>query len=440
MFEPWNETTIGECLLTSFAGEWGSDPKPGNALVFRATDIDDEGRIVGGGAARRLPIGKLIAKQLHEGDILLEGSGGGPDKPVGRVAYFPGDDLGAPAVCSNFFKTLRPVKDKVDPRFLVKKLAWFYTQAPILTLQQQTTGIINLKFEEYLASPITIPPSVLEQSKIAQILDTLDTTIHATEAIIAKLTAVKQGLLHDLLTRGIDANGELRPPQAEAPHLYKESPLGWIPKEWDAFALAKFLVNVGQGWSPDCESIPASLGEWGVLKTTSITWAGYNDQENKALPPALKARPELEVAADDILITRAGPSARVGVVAYVASTREKLMISDKMYRLRLLSTEVPAYIALALSGQAVQSQLGRTLSGMAESQTNISQAIVRNLLVPRPQPGEQAAIVDLISACNTRIRDEESLLNKLTASKSGLMDDLLTGCVRVTPLLEAAAP
>ena len=69
---------------------------------------------------------------------------------------------------------------------------------------------------------------------IAAVLDTLDTAIHETEAIIAKLKAVKQGLLHDLLTRGIDANGELRPPQAEAPHLYKESPLGWIPKEWDA--------------------------------------------------------------------------------------------------------------------------------------------------------------------------------------------------------------
>lgn len=73
-----------------------------------------------------------------------------------------------------------------------------------------------------------------QQQKIAQILDTLDTAIHETEAIIAKLKAVKQGLLHDLLTRGIAANGELRPPQAEAPHLYKESPLGWIPIEWDA--------------------------------------------------------------------------------------------------------------------------------------------------------------------------------------------------------------
>src|SRR5690606_12435160 len=62
-------------------------------------------------------------------------------------------------------------------------------------------------------------------------LDTLDTAIQETEAIVATLKADKQGLLHDLLTRGIDDNSELRPPQSQAPHLYKQSPLGWIPTE-----------------------------------------------------------------------------------------------------------------------------------------------------------------------------------------------------------------
>lgn len=82
-----------------------------------------------------------------------------------------------------------------------------------------------------------------DQAKIAEILDTLDTAIHETEAIIAKLKAVKQGLLHDLLTRGIDANGELRPPQSEAPHLYKPSPLGLIPKEWEIDTISNLTTR-----------------------------------------------------------------------------------------------------------------------------------------------------------------------------------------------------
>ncbi len=50
---------------------------------------------------------------------------------------------------------------------------------------------------------------------------------------------MKQGLLNDLLTRGIDANGNLRPLQSEAPHLYKQTPLGWLPKRWDCVELGK---------------------------------------------------------------------------------------------------------------------------------------------------------------------------------------------------------
>lgn len=68
------------------------------------------------------------------------------------------------------------------------------------------------------------------EDQAVEILDTLDTAIRETEALIDKLKAVKQGLLHDLLNRGIDANGQLRPQQSEAPQLYKVSPLGWIPR------------------------------------------------------------------------------------------------------------------------------------------------------------------------------------------------------------------
>jgi Type I restriction modification DNA specificity domain len=87
--------------------------------------------------------------------------------------------------------------------------------------------------------------SIQEQEMVGKILDTLDTAIRETEAIIAKLKAVKQGLLHDLLSRGIDANGELRPPQSEAPHLYKPSSLGWVPKEWDEITLGEIVMRSG---------------------------------------------------------------------------------------------------------------------------------------------------------------------------------------------------
>lgn len=281
---------------------------------------------------------------------------------------------------------------------------------------------------------VNVPP-IAHQSKIAEILDTLDAAIRGTEAVVAKLKAMKQGLLHDLLTRGIDANGDLRPSQSEAPHLYKQTPLGWLPKEWDVIELGSLTRELTQGWSPDCPSEAALAHEWGILKTTAVVWSGYQEHENKRLPEGMRPRPLLQVEVDDILITRAGPSSRVAVVAHVRDTRDKLMISDKLYRLRVTSTHNPSFIATALSSMAVQREISKTISGMAESQTNISQAALKPLPVPIPSRREQDEIMLGLQAQSQKLRDEEDLLEKLHLLKSGLMDDLLTGRTSVTPLL-----
>lgn len=80
-------------------------------------------------------------------------------------------------------------------------------------------------------------PSHSEQRKIAKILTTVDNLIEKTEALIAKYEAIKQGMMHDLFTRGVDENGRLRPSYQEAPGLYRETEFGKIPKFWK---LAKF--------------------------------------------------------------------------------------------------------------------------------------------------------------------------------------------------------
>ena len=93
-------------------------------------------------------------------------------------------------------------------------------------------------------------PAEPEQRRIAEILDTVDEAIRRTEQVIEKLKQVKQGLLHDLLTRGIDDNGELRPPPEEAPHLYRNSPLGLIPRSWDVSTVDE-IGPIFTGTTPD---------------------------------------------------------------------------------------------------------------------------------------------------------------------------------------------
>ena len=247
----WMEKSLRKLLHSTFAGEWGENPHPYNAKVLRATDITDDMRVnLEGGAPRLISKTKLEEKKLIDGDIILEGSGGSIEKPVGRVAYFDATKVkNETFLVSNFFRTLRPNKNVVEPRFLFWLLNWFYKQPALRSMQQQTTGIINLKLQQYLDTLHYLPECRTEQSTIAKILDTLDSQILETEAIIAKLQQVKQGLLHDLLTRGVDENGKLRPSYEDAPELYKPSELGWIPKEWNEKSLEE-ISTIKSGSTP----------------------------------------------------------------------------------------------------------------------------------------------------------------------------------------------
>ena len=258
--------------------------------------------------------------------------------------------------------------------------------------------------------------------------------IEKTEAFIAKYQAIKQGMVHDLFTRGIDEHGRLRPPQSEAPELYKQSELGWIPKEWEVGQLGDEIGPIVSGWSPVCDSIESAENEWAILKTTAVVWTGYVETENKRLPTELHPLDSIEVKRGDILITRKGPVDRVGVVVHVPETRAKLMIPDTVFRVRLerISTVLPAFVPLALGCEHVQRDwFGRKI-GLADAQVNINHTILRATRFPKPPATEQHRFVELMNAVQRRTTGEIRQLLKLRALKSGLMHDLLTGRVRVT--------
>ncbi len=324
----------------------------------------------------------------------------------------------------------------VEPRFLWRKLMWFYRQPTLLTFQQQTTGIINLKFEEYLNADIEVPADLAEQRAIAQILDTLDTAICETEALIGKLKAVKQGLLHDLLTRGIDANGQLRPPQSEAPQLYKESPLGWIPKEWDTEPIINLTSNsvIGPFGS---DLVAADYRDSGVpvifvrdVKPDRLVWKS-NVFVSASKAQALAAH---EVRAGDVVATKMGFPPCVAAV-YPESMSSGIVTAD-IVRLRPCTDRICSdWMSMFINSSAVAKQVEQITAGVTRPKVTLRD--VRNLLIGLPPLKEQERVLDRLTAMQSRIQLEETSHEKLTAKKAGLMDDLLTGRVRVTPLLES---
>lgn len=307
-----------------------------------------------------------------------------------------------------------------------------------LKSQTSGTGIPHVD-REVLEDIVVFRPAVSEQRAIALVLDTLDTTIRQTEAIIAKLKQVKQGLLHDLLTRGIDANGELRPLQSEAPHLYKASPLGWIPLEWDVNTINDLLSSD----EPAMRSGPfgsallkSELVEQGLpfLGIDNVhTEKFVNDFSRFVTYKKFNELARYAVRPNDLMITIMGTVGRCCLVPHdigrALSSKHTWTISLDQARYSPLLAMLQVNYAPWVLMQFAKDEQGGTMSAI-RSET------LRTLRLPTPPIGEQRKMEARVMTLSQRIDAEMQSVAKAKLLKSGLMDDLLTGRVRVTPLLQ----
>lgn len=274
-----------------------------------------------------------------------------------------------------------------------------------------------------------------EQHRIARVLALLDSAILETAGVIAKLNAVKQGLLHDLLTRGIDANGELRPPQAEAPHLYKQSPLGWIPKAWDIATLEAVSSTITSGsrdWArfyADSDALFVRIG--------NLTREHINLRFESTIyvrPPRNADGQRTRLEPGDILISI---TADLGIVGVVPDEIEEAYINQHIALVRPSQGIVnPRFMGHYLASPAAQTYISKLNDAGAKAGLNLP--TIRGLPTARPARTEQNLIAEQIDEIDARIQNAVTESAKLRELKAGLMNDLLTGRVRVTPLLQDA--
>jgi len=159
------------------------------------------------------------------------------------------DDIGIPAVvdstapdliCGYHLALIRPDQDLVDPTFLSKQLG-HHRMARYFGQQANGTTRYGLSTSA-IANALLDLPNLADQRSASTLIRLMDEALAKTEAVITKLKQVRSGLLHDLLSYGIDEQGRVRDPCAH-PEQFKDSSLGTIPKIWNVRTLRDCLLS-----------------------------------------------------------------------------------------------------------------------------------------------------------------------------------------------------
>jgi len=266
-----------------------------------------------------------------------------------------------------------------------------------------------------------------EQTKIAEVLSTVDLAIEQTEALIAKQQRIKTGLMEDLLTKGIDEYGNLR---SEQTHQFKDSPLGRIPVEWDDFILSHFVPSAEYG-------ISTSLGDYG---TPVLRMNNFSEGEAKLIDlkcTKISVPDTLWLRDGDVLFNRTNSWEHVGRTGIWRGQLKKATFASYLVRLNpdvnLLHSEL---LNIWLNWEPTQIAM-RRLATPAVQQVNINPTNLRSIYSAFPKClKEQQRIIHRFTSVRKLINSNFDSLTKLQSLKIALMQDLLTGKKRVTPLLK----
>jgi len=293
----------------------------------------------------------------------------------------------------------------------------------------EATGVPSIS-RDWLAKIEFLNPGFRKQQKIARILKTIDLAIEQTEALIEKYQKIKAGLMHDLFSRGIGSDGQLRPPREQAPELYRETPIGWIPKEWGTRSILE-LVELPSG------QVNPLLHPY--IDMTLIA-PDHIEKETGRLLFKETAREQGAISGKytfnrgDIIYSKIRPYLRKAIL----SDFEGICSAD-MYPLRVKSGNDPLFIFGIILGDQF-SRYAESVS-MRSGFPKINRSELSGFSCGVPPTREQNKIAHVINGIEAKIRRNEELFQKLRKQKSGLMHDLLTGKVpvQVEPEAEAEA-
>jgi type I restriction enzyme, S subunit len=380
---------VAECITGStppsyIRGAWG-DGIP----FITPGDIDQHGSLLP--AARHVSqLGRKYVRELPVGAVLMTCIG-----IIGKVAST---------------KSITATNQQINAAIPGQEILTSYLRAALQSEVSQANALAGiqvmpiLNLAKFKSLCLAVPP-LAEQRTIAEILDTVDEAIRSTERLIAKLEQAKQGLLHDLLTRGIDDSRE------------------WRHRSLDSCVDAARPITYGI-----VQAGPDVPGGIPYIRTVDLgrdrLSVGSLLRTSQAIATEYK-RSAIKVG--DVIC---GIRATVGRFQTVPDELDGANISRGIARLTPANDVSGEFLCIALNSTQGNETITRALKGSTFLELTLRQLGALEILLP--PLGEQLEIVRRVTQFDHRISTEGALLRKLRVLKLGLMDDLLTGRVRVS--------
>jgi type I restriction enzyme, S subunit len=348
---------------------------------------------------------------LLPGDILINSTGTGT---LGRIGYFTGPVDEIPCIADSHVTIARMKSSEVHPRFayywLKSQPFQGYVYAALIV---GATNQIELNRDRLGDAPVPVPP-LEEQRRIADFLD-------AETARIDDLIVLQRGV-----TRRLEEREEA---QLDITIDEQIARCGAAP-------LRRSLAGVDQGSSPQCDAVPAGEDEWGVLKVSCLRPGEFSPDENKRLPESELPMKRSEVREGDLLITRANTPQLVGSTAVVPTVRSKLLLSDKIFRVRLNRGLDPEYVAVIARGSRIRGLCSASSNGASQSMANIRFEEVKAWPIPIADQSRQREIVEQVGSSREHVIRLKSTIDRqislLAERRQALITAAVTGQIDVS--------
>ena len=289
-------------------------------------------------------------RRFEHGDLVL--SAGRTEQPKVWLADRDG-------FCTRSLTVLRPT-GRLDPRHLLWALRALYTD--------RAGSRVDLRRER-----VELPRAVGDPRVAVDVLDQINAAMKLRRRTLASIEHLGPALFHDRFGDPLDRSGV-----------------------WPVRELGELIEKIETGWSPKCIDRPARDGDWGVIKVSAVSSGRFRAHENKTLPVAVEPRRQLALKAGDLLIVRSNTRALVGTTAVVPEDHPQLLLSDKVWRLRLSEGLDTRFMKTTLSYPSVRERLSRIATGNIASMQNLTQHKLRELSVVLPPHDTQTEhVVDL---------------------------------------------